>query len=67
MTLLKIQTSHFQTQMSCGWNKNKKGRIYGIGDEGVNIRESGYFSPTERAGTVFILKFQWKWFYDEFT
>jgi len=32
--------------------KNKKGRLYGIGDEVVNIRESGYFSPTQRAGTI---------------
>jgi len=38
--------------------KNKKGHIFGIGDDTVNIRESGYFSPTQRAGTVFILQFQ---------
>lgn len=31
--------------------KNKKGRIYGIGDEAVNMRESGYFSPTQRSGS----------------
>jgi len=39
--------------------KNKKGRIYGIGDDAINIREFGYFSPTQRAGIVFKLKFQW--------
>jgi len=38
--------------------KNKKGRIYGIGDEAINIRESCHFSPTQQAGTVSILKFQ---------
>ena len=68
MALLKIQPSHFQTQMSCVCKtyKNKKGHIYGIGDKAVNIRELGFFSPTQRASTVFILEFQCTWLYDEF-
>jgi len=47
--------------------KDKKGCIYGIGDEAVNIKEFGYFSPTQRASTVFKLEFQWTWLYDKFT
>jgi len=47
--------------------KNKKGRIYGIGDEAINMRESDYFSPTQTSDTVFILKFQRPWLYIEFT
>jgi len=27
MTLLKIQTSHFQTQMSCGWRHSRTRRV----------------------------------------
>ena len=37
--------------------KNKKDRIYGVGDEAVNIKDSFHFSPTKRNDTVLILKF----------
>jgi len=54
MTILKIHLNHFQIQMSCEWRLiwNKQGRIYDIGDEAVNIRDSSYVSPFQRADIV---------------